>query len=85
MINDRDCKVKLNFLCLKKIICINVFCYENKLTYPVYLSDQEFESCMDLLMITSKVLTDLCAIKQSVKIKKNFVDIVYNFLVVKKF
>ena len=32
-------------------ICINVFCYNNKLTYPVYLSDQKFESCMDLLIL----------------------------------
>ena len=23
-------------------ICINVFCYENNLTYPVYVSDQNF-------------------------------------------
>ena len=38
----------------KNNICINVFCYENKLTYPVYLSDQEFESCMDLLMISDE-------------------------------
>ena len=27
----------------KNNICINVFCYENRLAYPVYLSDQEFE------------------------------------------
>ena len=31
--------------------CINVFCYENNLTYPAYLSDQKFENCMDLLLI----------------------------------
>ena len=23
-------------------ICINVFCYENKVVYPVYLSDEKF-------------------------------------------
>ena len=33
-------------------IWINVFCYENNLAYPVYLSDQKFENCMDLLLIT---------------------------------
>ena len=33
-------------------ICINVFCYENGLTYPVYLSDQKFEDSMDFLLIT---------------------------------
>ena len=35
-------------------ICINVFCYDNKLTYLVYLSDQKFESCMDLLLISDE-------------------------------
>ena len=36
------------------IICINVFCYENNLTYPVYVSDQEFKNCMDLLLISDE-------------------------------
>ena len=31
-------------------ICINVSCYENNLTYPLYVSDQKFENCMDLLI-----------------------------------
>ena len=31
-------------------ICINVFFYENNLTYPLYVSDQKFENCMDLLL-----------------------------------
>ena len=35
-------------------ICINLLYYENKLTYPVYLSDQKFESCMDLLLISDE-------------------------------
>ena len=30
---------------------INVFCYEIKLTYPIYLSTQDFKNCMDLLLI----------------------------------
>ena len=25
----------------KNNICINVFCYENELTYPVYISDKK--------------------------------------------
>ena len=42
----------LNFPCLEKIIvrlnkkdsiCINVFCCEINLVYPVYISDQKFE------------------------------------------
>ena len=32
-------------------ICINVFCYENGLTYPIYLSGGTFSDCMDLLLI----------------------------------
>ena len=35
----------------KKNICINVFCYENGLTYPVYASDQKFHNFMYLLLI----------------------------------
>ena len=35
-------------------ICINVFCYDSKLTYPVYLSDQKFNDNMDLLLISDK-------------------------------
>ena len=34
-------------------ICINVFCYENKVVYPVYLSDQVFNDCLDLFLISS--------------------------------
>ena len=76
-------------------ICINDFCYENGLTYPVYVSDQKFANCMDLLVIKKiktshimcilKILTDLCVIKQSVKVKNTFADIFYNILVVNKF
>ena len=28
----------------KNNICINVLCYENKLTFPIYVSDQKFEN-----------------------------------------
>ena len=38
----------------KNNICMNVFCYENKLTYPVYVSDQEFKNCMDFLLISNE-------------------------------
>ena len=34
-------------------ICIN-FCYENNLTYPVYLSDQKFHNSIDLLLIADE-------------------------------
>ena len=32
------CKIKTKY-----DICINVYCYENKMTFPIYISDQEFE------------------------------------------
>ena len=32
-------------------ICINVFGYENKLVFPVYVSDQTFKSSIDLLLL----------------------------------
>ena len=35
-------------------ICINLFCYENCLVYPVHVSDKKFEDCMDLLLITDE-------------------------------
>ena len=44
-------------------ICINVFCYDNKLTYPVYLSDQKFESYMDLLLISGECKSHYVYIK----------------------
>ena len=39
---------------MKNKICINVFCYDNKLTHPVYLSDQKFNDNMDLLFISDE-------------------------------
>ena len=35
----------------KNSICINVFCYENELTFPIYISDHEFENSIDLLLV----------------------------------
>ena len=37
----------------KNNICINVFCYENKLTFPIFVLDQKFEKSMDLLLVIS--------------------------------
>ena len=36
----------------KNSICINVFCYQTKLTFPIYVADQKFENSMDLLPVT---------------------------------
>ena len=49
--------IELNFLCEKNILArlikrtIFVFCYENKLVFPVYTSDQKFENSIDLLLV----------------------------------
>ena len=43
----------------KNNICINVLCYENDLTYLVYVSNEKCENSMDLLMIIGKNVT-LC-------------------------
>ena len=79
----------------KKInVCMIVFSYENEWAYPVHVSDQTFEKCMDLLLITDKkisrtmsilkILADLCVTRQKIRIKNTFADIVYKVLVVKK-
>ena len=45
----------------KNNIYINVFCYENKLTFLIYISDQKFENSVDLLLIIDKqVSITLC-------------------------
>ena len=47
----------------KKYIRINVFCYENNLTYPAYVSDQKFKDYMGLLMITDENKSHYVCIK----------------------
>ena len=39
------------------------FCYENKTTYPVYLSDQKFSDSIDLLPISIKFVSHYMGIK----------------------
>ena len=73
-------------------ICINVFCYENELVYPIFISKQTFEDAIDLLLLikndkshlsTLKILTHSCFIKQKIKIKNGFVKVFCSVLVVK--
>ena len=40
-----------------------VFSYENNLTYPVYISDQKFENCMDLWLISNENKSHYVSIK----------------------
>ena len=44
-------------------INFNVFCYENKLVYPVYLSDQKFDDCLDLLLISNNFTSHYVYVK----------------------
>ena len=44
-------------------ICINVFRYENKVIYPIYLLDQKFSDSMDLLLISDKCKSHYVHIK----------------------
>ena len=72
MVNDLDYEVielpvsKADFSKTKKkkAVSVNVFCYENKLTYPVYLSDQEFKNCFDLFMISDENNSHFVYIKE---------------------
>ena len=76
-------------------ICFSVSCYENKMVFPIYISDQKFGNSIDLLLLIDDdkshyvyikdFLTHLCFIKQKIKIKNGFVENVYNALVVKMF
>ena len=88
----------LVFLFLEKILArlkkeikfALMFCYENNLVYPVHISNQAFENCMYLLMISHimsrlKIWTDLYAIRQKIKIKKHFCKIACDAVVVKEF
>ena len=44
-------------------ICINVFCYENKVVYPACLSDQKFRDSTDSLLISDKFKSHYVYIK----------------------
>ena len=44
-------------------ICINVFGYENELVFPIYVSDQKFESSMGLLLLINDYKSHYAYIK----------------------
>ena len=76
----------------KNNICIDVFCYENKLVFPIYVSDKKFENSMDLLLVTDGDISHYVYIKdfnrfmfhkKKLKTKKTFVIVVCSVLVVK--
>ena len=42
---------------------INVFCNENKIIYSIYLSNQKFDDCLDLLLISNNFVAHYMYIK----------------------
>ena len=74
-------------------ICINLFCYENNLAYPVYVSDQKFHNSVDLLHTSNenklhyvyiKDFNRFMCNKTENKKKKMFANVVDSVLIVKK-
>ena len=64
LISKKDyCKVER-----QNNICINLFCYESGLAYPVYVSDQMFHNSMDLLLISNEKKSHYVYIKDFDKI-----------------
>ena len=48
---------------MKNNICINVFGYENRLVFPIFVSDKKLKDSIDLLLITSGDKTPYVYIK----------------------
>ena len=42
---------------------INVFCNENKIIYSIYLFNQKFDDCLDLLLISNNFVSHYMYIK----------------------
>ena len=71
-----------------------MFCYDNKFTYPVYLSDQKFELygfVVDIrwtqisLCVYQRFWQVHVSVKLKIKVRNIFVSVVYSILVVKNF
>ena len=74
----------------KNNICINVFCYENKVVFPIYNSNKKFENSMDLLLLTDENKSHYVYIKDFDrfmlhKTKNTFARVVYSVLAVEKY
>ena len=69
-----------------------MYCYENKLTFPIYVSNQKFENSMQLLLVTNEDKSHYVYIKdfdrfmfQKTKTKNTFARVAYSVLVVEKY
>ena len=72
-------KKDYNKISVMNKININVFCYEDKVVYPVYLSNRSFNAYSYLLLMSNVLLIITCTLKNT------FVKVVYSVLVVKVF
>ena len=72
--------------------CINVFCYENRLVFQIYVSDQKFKNAMDLVLVIDENKSHYVYIKDFNRFmfqktknenKKSFARVVGSVLVVK--
>ena len=77
---------------VKSNISINVFRYENRLVFPIYISDQKFEDSMDLQLLIDNDKSHYMYIKDfdrfmfhktKNKSKNGFVKVIYRVLVAK--
>ena len=71
-------------------ININVFGYEEKQPFPIYVSKEKFEDQMNLLLTTKGekkhyVLIKICTIEQNTKKGNTFACIVFSVLVLKEY
>ena len=75
-------------------ICINVFGYENKLVFPIYVSNKGHRDSIDLLLLFEdnnsryvyiKDFNRFMFHKKKKRIRNGFVKVVYNALVVKRY
>ena len=71
-----------------------MFCYENKMVFPIYVSDKRFKDSKDLLLLIDGNKSHYVYIKDFNRFifhktkktkKKGFVEVAYNALVVKMF
>ena len=76
----------------KNNISINMYCFEKKLTFPIYISDQKFENSIDLVLVIDQNKSYYVYIKDSdrfmfhktkIKTKNTFARVVCSVLVVK--
>ena len=74
----------------KSNIFINIFYYEIKLIFPIYISDQKFENSVDLLLIIDENKSHYVCMKDFdrfilPKTKNTFAKVVYSVSVVAMF